>query len=56
MKQTTRLLSRAALIVAMVFAVDRLVKHWCIAVLKPRGTIPFSVSYTHLTLPTTERV
>lgn len=49
MKQTTRLLSRAALIVAMVFTVDRLVKHWCIAVLKPRGTIPFLPGVLHFT-------
>ena len=48
-KQTASLAVRALLIVAVVFTADRVVKQWCIEVLRPQGSIAFWPGVLHFT-------
>ena len=48
-KQITSLAVRALLIVAVVFTADRVVKQWCIEVLRPQGSIAFWPGVLHFT-------
>ena len=48
-KQTASLAVRALLIIAVVFTADRVVKQWCIEVLRPQGSIAFWPGVLHFT-------
>ena len=48
-KQTASLAVRALLIIAVVFTADRVVKQWCVEVLKPQGSIAFWPGVLHFT-------
>ena len=48
-KQTASLAVRALLIVAVVFTADRVVKQWCIEVLRAQGSIAFWPGVLHFT-------
>ncbi|MBQ3390907.1 MAG: signal peptidase II [Clostridia bacterium] len=50
MKRSTFLITKAVVIIASVFALDRLVKHWCISTLRPIGSLavwPNVLSFTY---------
>lgn len=48
-KQAVPLAVRALLIIAVVFTADRVVKQWCVEVLKPQGSIAFWPGVLHFT-------